>query len=421
MAQQRRRKSPAVEKHQHLLAGGEGLADGLLHGAGNTTVQRATFHVQAQETGLFGTARSLVQTQQPITAGVGVMQAFQGGRRRAQYNRDVFLAGSHQRQVAGVVAQAFLLLIGAVVLFIDDDQPGVFHRGEQRRAGADNNVGFAVACRQPGLQALTVVDRRVHQGDARVETLFETRQGLRAQVDLGDQHQCLLTGLQGFADQLQIDFGLAAASHAGQQERMEAVEARADCFIRSALLGVQRQFRLGQPVLVTCVGSVLADLYLHQALGQQQVKAVLAQHQFAQQLMGDAMGVLGQGGQGFTLARGAGDARVIQACAGRDRPEALLARFGRLALTQQHGQRPAQGVAQAVLVILRVHRHSLNSAGGSGGVASRMASAGLSFSAGTSLWSVTSTRMPIISRRPNGTRTRMPGCNCDRSTPAGAR
>ena len=32
-----------------MLAGSQGLADGLLHRPGNTTVQRTAFHIQAQE------------------------------------------------------------------------------------------------------------------------------------------------------------------------------------------------------------------------------------------------------------------------------------------------------------------------------------------------------------------------------------
>ena len=240
VAQQRRRKAPAIEEHQHLLAGGEGLADGLLHRPGNTAVQRATFHVQTQEAWLLGAAGTLVKAQQSVTAGVGIVQAFQGRRCRAQHDWDVFLARAHQSQVACVVAQAFLLFIGAVMLLVDDDQPGIFHRCEQGRACANNNVGLAVSCCQPRLQALTVIDCRVHQGDACVETLLEARQRLRPQVDLGDQYQCLFAGLQGFADQLQIDFGLAAACDAGQQERVVAVEACANRFIGGALLGVQR-------------------------------------------------------------------------------------------------------------------------------------------------------------------------------------
>lgn len=64
------------------------------------------------------------------------------------------------------------------------------------------------------------------------------------------------------------------------------------------------------------------------------------------------MGMLRQCRQGVTLTRGAGDARVVETGAGHRRPEAFLARFGQFALAQQHRQRPAQGVAQAVLVIL---------------------------------------------------------------------
>jgi hypothetical protein len=64
--------------------------------------------------------------------------------------------------------------------------------------------------------------------------------------------------------------------------------------------------------------AVAADFDLHQVLGQQQVEAVLAQHQLAQQLMGHAVRVLGQRRQGFALARRAGDARVIEARAGGD-------------------------------------------------------------------------------------------------------
>ena len=47
MAQQGRREAATVEKHQDLLAGGEGLADGLLHRPGNTAVQWPAFYIQA--------------------------------------------------------------------------------------------------------------------------------------------------------------------------------------------------------------------------------------------------------------------------------------------------------------------------------------------------------------------------------------
>ncbi len=216
MAQQGRRKAAAVEKHQHLLTCCQGLADCLLHRTGNAAVQRPALDVQTHEARLLRATCALIQAQQTVASGVGVVQAFQRRRGRAEHNRNVFLAGSHQRQVAGVVAQAFLLFIGAVVFFVDDDQAGVFHRREQCRARADNNVGFAIAGGQPGIQPFAVVDGRVHQRDASIEALLEARQGLWPQVDLRDQHQRLFAGFKCFANQLQIDFGLAAARDARQ-------------------------------------------------------------------------------------------------------------------------------------------------------------------------------------------------------------
>lgn len=55
-----------------------------------------------------------------------VMQRFEGGRRGAKNNRDLLAVGAINGQIAGVIAPAFLLLIGAVMLFIDDDNAEVF-------------------------------------------------------------------------------------------------------------------------------------------------------------------------------------------------------------------------------------------------------------------------------------------------------
>ena len=102
------------------------------------------------------------------------------------------------------------------MLLVDDDQAGLEHRREQRRTGADDDVGLAVAGGQPGIQAFAVVDVGVQQGDPRIKALLEARQGLGAEVDLRDQHQRLLAGCQGLVDQLQVDLGLATARDTGQ-------------------------------------------------------------------------------------------------------------------------------------------------------------------------------------------------------------
>jgi hypothetical protein len=131
VAQQGGREASAVEEDQHLLAGLQGLLDGLLQWAGDATVEWAALHVQAQEARLPGAACALGQSQQAVATGIGVLQAFQRGGGGAQQDRHVLLAGANDGQVAGVVAQAFLLFIGSVVFFVDDDQPRVLHGGEQ--------------------------------------------------------------------------------------------------------------------------------------------------------------------------------------------------------------------------------------------------------------------------------------------------
>ncbi|VVN09466.1 hypothetical protein PS623_03714 [Pseudomonas fluorescens] len=111
VAQQCRGKTAPVEEYQHLLAGFEGLADGLLQRATDAAVQRPAAHVEAQEARLFRTPGAVVHAQQAVTAGVGVVQALQRGRGRSEQNGYVLLMRAYQRQIAGVVAQALLLFI----------------------------------------------------------------------------------------------------------------------------------------------------------------------------------------------------------------------------------------------------------------------------------------------------------------------
>ncbi|MCY1528636.1 hypothetical protein D9M68_637490 [compost metagenome] len=276
-----------------------------------------------------------------------------------------------------MVAQAFLLLIGSVVLLVDDDQAGILQWGEQCRTGADDDVGLAVAGGQPGIQAFAVVHRRVQQGDSRVESPREALQGLRAQVDLRDQHQGLLAGFQGLADELQVDLGLATAGDSGQQQGVEAAEGGVHRIEGGALLRVERQFRLGQQRSVAFAGGVSAHLDPRQTFLQQQIEAVLVQLQLAEQLVRHAVGMLGEGGQGLALARCAGQARVVEAGAGNGMPETLLPRLRRLALAQQHRQRPAQGIAQAVLVVLRGPQAQLEQRGRQGRAAVQELQGGL--------------------------------------------
>jgi len=238
------------------------------------------------------------------------------------------------------------------VFLVDDDQAWVLHWREQRRACADDDVCLAVTRGQPGIEALTVADVRVHKGNAGVEALLETRQCLRPQVDLRDQHQGLLACLERFADQLQVNLGLAASCNARQQKSAKMPEAAEHGIESITLFFVQWQLRLRQPVLTPFSRALAAYFHAHQFLGQQQIKAVLVEVELRQHAVGHPMRVLSQGLERITLARGACDAWVFKASARRCMPETFLAHLGRFTLTQQGRKRPAQGVAQAVLIVL---------------------------------------------------------------------
>ena len=65
-------------------------------------------------------------------------------RRGGAENDDAFLhLRAHDRDVARVITRRFLLLVGGLVFFIDDDQSEVFERRENRAARADHDAGPA--------------------------------------------------------------------------------------------------------------------------------------------------------------------------------------------------------------------------------------------------------------------------------------
>ncbi|MCY1540179.1 hypothetical protein D9M68_758030 [compost metagenome] len=162
---------------------------------------------------------------------------------------------------------------------------------------------------------------------------------------------------------MQVDLGLATAGDPGEEEGIETAETGAYRFCRGALFGIQRQFRLRQPTGMPLVRGVSTNLDGDQAFFAQQVEAVFVQLQLAEELVGDAVRVLGDGFQCLALARRADQTRVVQARPLGQVPEAFLSSLCRLALAQQYRQGPAEGVAEAVLVILRGPQAQLEQGG----------------------------------------------------------
>ena len=243
MAHQGRGKAAAVDEHQDLIAALEVFADQLGQRAGEAAFQWATADVEALEGWGLGIAGANGQAQVPVAALLHVVQALERWRRRAEDHRDLFQMAAVDREIPRVVAQTVLLFIGKVVFLIDDDQAGPRQRGEDRRAGTNNNGCVAVAGSDPGIQSLAIIQAGMENHHRCAEALLKAAQGLGGQADLRDQYQRLVAAEQAALNGLQIDLGLAAAGYPFQQPGMKALgtENRVQCRL---LFGVGSKVRL---------------------------------------------------------------------------------------------------------------------------------------------------------------------------------
>ncbi len=155
-AEQRRRVAAAVQVDQHLAARVEVAADGQQRWrrkALRVGMRAQVDQVQARRP---GARRAIGQVETLRAPGADALEAFERRRRRAEHDRDAVTLRPGQRQVARGVAEAFLLLVRRVVLFVDHDQAGACERREDGRPRADHHRRRTRTGRAPGLQAIGV-------------------------------------------------------------------------------------------------------------------------------------------------------------------------------------------------------------------------------------------------------------------------
>ena len=145
--------------------------------------------------------------------------------------------GTDDGDIPGRVAKPLLLLVGQIVLFVNDDDAGTVELRPHRRAGADDDRGEPFARRPPRRAPLCFRQTGVGGGDGHREALLEARDGLRREPDLRDQAQGLFAPLDHGLDDAQIDLGLAAPGHALEQEHLESVKTGRDLLDGIGLAG----------------------------------------------------------------------------------------------------------------------------------------------------------------------------------------
>ena len=240
-AQGQRRVAAAVQEQQRLLA----APDRGLHRAGERRRDEAAGRrpLVAQIDRLDRrhplAAEPLRQREPPVAAAPRIDFGFERRRRRRQHHRDAGDVAAHHRHVAGVVAHAVFLLVGLVVLLIDDNQPEIGVGQKQRRARADHDRDFAVGDRLPGARALARRNFRMPFRRAHAEARGEAVEELRGERDLRHENETLPAGADHVGDRLEINFGLARAGDAIEQRHR--IFALADgCF------QLRRRRRLGR-------------------------------------------------------------------------------------------------------------------------------------------------------------------------------
>ena len=112
-----------------------------------------------------------------------------------------------------------VLLVGRLVLLVDDDDAQVHRRGEQRAPRADHHVGQAVPDVPPLVEPLPLGQAMVQHCNPAGESGLDDANRLRRQRDLRNQIDRLLALLYRMGDGAQVHLGLAASGDTVQQKR----------------------------------------------------------------------------------------------------------------------------------------------------------------------------------------------------------
>ena len=127
-----------------------------------------------------------------VAALLGIDQALDRGRGRAQHDGATAERAAHHRHVARLIKDALLLLVTLVVLLIDDDEAEIGEGQEQRRTCADHELRLVLCDGPPDSAALGRRNAGVPLRRPRAEALLAAGDELAGERDLRHQHERLL-------------------------------------------------------------------------------------------------------------------------------------------------------------------------------------------------------------------------------------
>ena len=190
-AQCQRRITAAIEEQQRLLAPLDRVLDLLGQPRRNETAARRRLPPQIDRLDLRHVLAAEPRGQRDalVAAPARIDLGLDRGRCGGQHDRNFGDVSAHHRHVAGMIMRALFLLVGLVVLLVDDDQTEIGVGQKQRRARPDDDRRFARRNRRPIAGAGPRGQFGMPFQRAHAKTLRKTVEELAGQRDLRHQDQ----------------------------------------------------------------------------------------------------------------------------------------------------------------------------------------------------------------------------------------
>ena len=164
------------------------------------------------------------QQVDPVFARADVGDGLERRRRRAEQANGVGQLRAIDGDIAPMIARRLVLLVGGLVLFIDDDQPQIVHRCEHRRARANHHPRLARRQRLPAVEPLALAEVAVPDDRAmpgRLEPPAQARHRLRRERHLRHEVDRAAARGEHLLHGPQVDFRFPRAGDAVQQVHRE--------------------------------------------------------------------------------------------------------------------------------------------------------------------------------------------------------
>ena len=219
-AQYHRRIAAAVEQHHHLFFALEPVCDFAGKFARDNLLVAGLLELQPHVDDLDLRQRALLhairQLHQRIFIFPGVEIRFQRRCGGTQDHNGIRHFRAHHRDIARVITRSLFLLVGRIVLFIDDDQRKIGNRREHGGTRTYDHARFAALDAVPLLRALLVGKRRMQNRDFVAKNLMQISCNRGRKSNLRHEKNGRASGFEHCTHSRQINRRLARSGNTVQ-------------------------------------------------------------------------------------------------------------------------------------------------------------------------------------------------------------